>query len=142
MTRIYHGTTLLLPDDRLLHTGSGDASGTVNEPNYELYSPPYLFQGARPVVSDTTPAVVHYGQTLVVQTPDSDVAKVTLIRFSSVTHAFDQSARLVPLTFTVVNGGLSIGIPASRTAATPGPYMLFLVNGKGVPFVGRIMLLN
>ena len=142
VTRLYHGTTLLLPDGRLLHTGSGDASGTVNELNYELYSPPYLFEGARPVVSDTTPAVVHYGQTLVVQTPDSDIAKVTLMRFSSVTHAFDQSARLVPLAFTAVSGGLSIGIPPSRTAATPGPYMLFLVNTKGVPSVGRIMLLN
>jgi hypothetical protein len=46
------------------------------------------------------------------------------------------------LSFTVVTGGLSIGIPASRTVATPGPYMLFLVNQQGVPSVGRIMLLN
>jgi len=143
VTRLYHGTTLLLPDGRLLHTGSGDAAGTVSELNYELFSPPYLFNGTRPVVSDSTPAIVHYGQTIVVHTADtSSIAKVTFIRFSSVTHAFDQSARLVPLSFTVVTGGLSIGIPASRTAATPGPYMLFLVNQKGVPSVGRIMLLN
>lgn len=142
VTRLYHGTTLLLPDGRLLHTGSGDAGGTVSELNFELFSPPYLFNGARPTISDSTPAVVHYGQTLVVQTPDTGIAKVSFIRFSSVTHAFDQSARFVPLTFTVVSGGLSIGIPASRTAATPGPYLLFLVNSKGVPSVGRIMLLN
>lgn len=143
VTRLYHGTTLLLPDGRLLHTGSGDAAGTTSELNYELFSPPYLFAGARPVVSDSTPAVVHYGQTIVVHTPDSaTIAKVTFIRFSSVTHAFDQGARLVPLSYTVVTGGLSIGIPASRTVATPGPYLLFLVNQKGVPSVGRIMLLN
>jgi hypothetical protein len=143
VTRLYHGTTLLLPDGRLLHTGSGDAAGTVSELNYELFSPPYLFNGARPVVSDSTPAIVHYGQTIVVPTPDtSSIAKVTFIRFSSVTHAFDQSARLVPLSFAAVTGGLSIGIPASRSVATPGPYMLFLVNQKGVPSVGRIMLLN
>ena len=143
VTRLYHGTTLLLPDGRLLHTGSGDAGGTINELNYELFSPPYLFNGPRPVVSDSTPSVVHYGQTIVVNTPDTgSVAKVTFIRFSSVTHAFDQGARLVPLSFTIVTGGLSIGIPASRTVATPGPYMLFLVNQKGVPSIGRIMLLN
>ena len=143
VTRIYHGTTLLLPDGRLLHTGSGDAGGTVNELNYELYSPPYLFAGPRPTVTDSTPAVVHYGQTIVVHTPDSSsIAKVTFIRFSSVTHAFDQGARLVPLTFAVASGGLSIDIPASRTAATPGPYLLFLINQRGVPSVGRIMLLN
>jgi len=86
---------------------------------------------------------VHYGQTLTVHTPDtSSIAKVTFIRFSSVTHAFDQGARLVPLSFTVVSDGLSIDIPASRTTATPGPYLLFLVNRAGVPSVGRIMLLN
>ncbi|HKE91318.1 MAG TPA: galactose oxidase-like domain-containing protein [Gemmatimonadales bacterium] len=143
VTRLYHGTTLLLPDGRLLHTGSGDAGGTVSELNYELFSPPYLFNGPRPVVSDSTPAVVHYGQTIVVNTPDTgSITKVTFIRFSSVTHAFDQGARLVPLSFTVVTGGLSIAIPASRTVATPGPYLLFLVNQKGVPSVARIMLLN
>lgn len=143
VTRVYHGTTLLLPDGRLLNTGSGDGGGSVNEPNYELYSPPYLFAGARPVVSDSTPAVVHYGQTLVVHTPDgASIAKVTFIRFGSVTHAFDQGTRLVQLAFAVVKGGVSVGIPASRTAATPGPYMLFLVNSRGVPSIGRIMLLN
>src|ERR1051325_11802893 len=38
VTRLYHGTTLLLPDGRLLHTGSGDAAGTPSEPNYNLFS--------------------------------------------------------------------------------------------------------
>ena len=95
------------------------------------------------VESRTAPAVVHYGQTIVVHTPDSaTIAKVTFICFSSVTHTFDQGARLVPLPYALVTGGLSIGIPASRTVATPGPYLLFLVNQKGVPSVGRIMLLN
>jgi hypothetical protein len=86
---------------------------------------------------------VAYSQSLVVTTPDgAAITKVTLIRFGSVTHAFDQSQRLVPLTFTRVTGALSIALPVSRAAAPPGPYMLFLVNGKGVPSVGRIMLLQ
>jgi galactose oxidase-like protein len=140
VTRIYHGTTLVLPDGRVLHTGSGDAGGAVDELNYELYSPPYLFMGARPTITGATPAVVGYGQTVFVQTPDgAAIAKVTFMRLSSVTHAFDEGARLVPLSFSQVSGGVSVTIPASRTTAPPGPYMLFLVNGTGVPSVARIM---
>jgi len=59
-----------------------------------------------------------------------------------VTHAFDQSARLVPLSFSPVARGLSIALPASRAAAPPGPYMRCLVNADGVPSEGRVMLLQ
>jgi hypothetical protein len=143
VTRIYHGTTLLLPDGRLLHTGSGDAGGTVNELNFELYSPPYLFQGPRPTMSGAVPGIVAYGDTVVVETPDAaGIAKVTLIRLGSVTHALDQGQRLVPLTFSKVANGVSIAFPATGMIAPPGPYMLFLVNGSGVPSEGKIVLVR
>jgi hypothetical protein len=143
--RLYHGTALLLPDARVLFTGSGGAPGTalVDELNYELFQPPYLFQGPRPTITGALPGRVGYGQQLVVQTPDgASIAKVTLIRLGSVTHAFDMGARLVPLSFTTVSGGLAIGFPASRADAPPGPYMLFLVSPSGVPSVAPILLLN
>jgi len=81
--RIYHQTSLLLPDGQVLNTGSGGAPsiGAVDELNYELYSPPYLFNGPRPTITGATPAAVAYGQTLVVTTPGgAAVTKVTLIR--------------------------------------------------------------
>ena len=143
VTRIYHGAALLLPDGRVLFTGSGDATGLKDEKNYELYSPPYLFSGPRPAIVGTLPPRVTYGQTLKVETPDGPaIAKVTLIRFSSVTHAFDQSARLVPLTFVPGGRGVSVTFPTNRAAAPPGPYMLFLVNAGDVPSEARIVLLN
>jgi hypothetical protein len=143
VTRIYHSTALLLPDGRVLVTGSGDGGEGARELNYELYSPPYLFNGVRPTFTGALPARVGYGQTQVVETPDGPgIAKVTLLALGSVTHAFDQNARLVPLGFSTVAGGLSIALPASRAAAPPGPYMLFLVNAAGVPSEGRIMLLQ
>jgi hypothetical protein len=65
-----------------------------------------------------------------------------MIRLGSVTHAFDDGQQLVPLSFSPTTGGLSVTLPASRTTAPPGPYMLFLVNGNGVPSVGQIMRLQ
>jgi len=144
VTRIYHSTTLLLPDARVLHTGSGDWGGPQpEERSYEIFSPPYLFRGTRPSITGATPSDVAYGRTLFVETPDgAGIAKVTFIRLSSVTHAADMGQRLVPLSFTPVSGGVSVVIPTSATTAPPGPYMLFLVNGNGVPSVGRIMKLR
>ncbi|HEX4602338.1 MAG TPA: galactose oxidase-like domain-containing protein [Gemmatimonadales bacterium] len=142
--RMYHGTALLLPDARVLYSGSGGAPGTaIDELNYEVFQPPYLFKGPRPTITGTLPGRVGYGSQLVVQTPDgASIAKVNLIRLSSVTHAFDMGARLVPLSFTTVSGGLTVGFPTSRADAPPGPYMLFLVNTSGVPSIAPILLLN
>jgi hypothetical protein len=143
LLRGYHSTTVLLPDGRVLHSGGGDGGGVPDNFNYELYSPPYLFKGARPVISGATPADVGYGQTLVLATPDGPtIATVTLIRSGSVTHAFDQAQLLVRLGFSQASGGLSVTLPASRTVAPPGPYLLFVVNADGVPSGGRIMRLR
>jgi hypothetical protein len=143
LLRGYHSTTVLLPDGRVLHSGGGDGGGVPNNLNYELYSPPYLFQGARPVISGATPDDVGYGQTFALATPDGPtIAKVTLIRSGSVTHAFDQAQLLVPLEFSQASGGLSVTLPVSRMVAPPGPYLLFLVNADGVPSGGRIMRLR
>ena len=143
LLRGYHSTSLLLPDGRVLHGGGGDGASTPENLNYEVYSPPYLFRGARPSVTGATPNAVGYGQQLFIETPDgASITKVTFIRFGSVTHAFDWGSRLVPLSFSQAPGGITVSIPASRTAAPPGPYQLFLVNGNGVPSVGRAMLLR
>ena len=142
LLRGYHSTSLLLPDGRVLHSGGGAGGGTVENLNYEVFSPPYLFKGARPIVTNVTGSVT-YGQTLFVQTLDgASITKVTLIHTGSVTHAFDEAQRLVPLSFSPVSGGLSVTLPTSRNIAPPGPYMLFLVNGNGVPSVARIIILQ
>jgi len=142
VVRIYHSAALLLPDGRVLYTGSGDGADSPNEPNYELYSPPYLFKGARPTITGG-PSRTGYGQAHLVETPNGpEIAKVTLLSLGSVTHSFDQNARLVLLSFSRVTSGLSITFPARRAVAPPGPYMLFLVNANGVPSPGRIVLLQ
>ena len=64
---------------------------------------------------------------------------MTLVRLSSVTHAFDQSQRFVELTFRKVAGGLTLKAPDSGAIAPPGPYLLFILNGLGVPSVAKIV---
>lgn len=139
VTRIYHSTTILLPDGRLLHTGSGDGGNLPRELSAELFSPPYLFQGPRPSVI-SAPAGVGYGETFEVATEDAGtVVAASWVRLSSVTHAFDQNQRFVPLSFRRSAGGVTLTAPASPNEAPPGHYMLFLVNGNGVPSMAKII---
>ena len=139
VNRVYHSTTMLLPDGRLLHTGSGDGPGLPRELNAELLAPPYLFRGPRPEILNA-PEAIAYGGELLVSTDDAPrVARVTLVRLSSVTHAFDQSQRFVELGFRKVAGGLRLKAPDSGAVAPPGPYLLFILNGLGVPSVARIV---
>jgi Domain of unknown function (DUF1929)/Divergent InlB B-repeat domain len=141
VVRVYHSTTALLADGRVLSTGSGEGNGTTRQNSYEIYSPPYLFQGDRPSYTLSSNDV-HYGGSFSVTTPDAaSIRKVHLIRLASTTHAFDMGQRLRSLTYQVsLDGtGLTITAPASGMLAPPGPYMLFLVNLAGVPSVGQIV---
>jgi hypothetical protein len=82
-----------------------------------------------------------YSRAFTVQTPNAgSVKRGTLIRLSSVTHAFNQSQLLYPLTFTSTSStSLSATAPANPNLAPPGPYMLFLITGAGVPSVAKIV---
>ena len=55
--REYHGTALLLPDGRVLESGMGADFGNVpDEKSAEFYSPPYLFKGPRPTITQSSGA--------------------------------------------------------------------------------------
>jgi hypothetical protein len=131
--RFYHSVALLLPDARVMTAGGN------GHPEVEVFSPPYLFAGARPTIT-AAPTGVGYGQTFSVQTPDAaSISKVTWIRLPSVTHAFDQNQRINRLTFTQGAGTLNVTAPSDPNLAPPGHYMLFILNGQGVPSVARIV---
>jgi hypothetical protein len=132
--RGYHSTALLLPDGRVLSAG-GEQTGA----SAEIYSPPYLFKGARPTIT-SGPSSVKYGQVFLVATPNAaSISQVTWIRLGSVTHSFNQNQRLNHLQFAQATGGLNITAPANANLAPPGYYMLFLVNSNGVPSVASII---
>jgi hypothetical protein len=138
--REYHATALLLPDGRVAVSGMGADFGNVpNENNAEFFSPPYLFKGARPTITQNPPRVA-YGSQFFVGTPDgASISKVVLIRTGAVTHFFDQNTRYVPLVFQQSTGGLTVTGPVDGNLAPPGYYMLFLVNSNGVPSIAPII---
>jgi galactose oxidase len=136
--RVYHSTSLLLPDGRVLHSGSGE-SLAPDQRNYEIFSPPYLFKGARPMIGGA-PAAVGYGETFSVATDEAvGISKVSWVRLGSVTHAFDQNQRFLDLAFTQASGGLLVTAPQSANLAPPGHYLMFILDGSGVPSVARIV---
>jgi hypothetical protein len=140
IARLYHSTALLLPDGRVFTAGGGhSAAATCFHNEAEIYSPPYLFRGPRPTIS-ATPTVLTYGQSFLVQSPEAaTIASACLIRLAAVTHSFDQNALRIPLGVALRDRALVLTPPASPRAAPPGHYLLFLVNGNGVPSVARIV---
>jgi hypothetical protein len=132
--RLYHSTTLLLPDGRVLEAGSGGDVGP-DQTNYQIYSPSYLFKGARPTITSVA-STLQYGNSFFVGTPDAaNIASVSLIRPGAVTHGFDQDQRFLPLSFSQTSGGLTVQAPINSDLAPPGYYMLFIVNKNGVPSI-------
>jgi hypothetical protein len=140
--RLYHSEALLLPDGRVFVSGGGrfdDTTLPTDQFSGEYFLPPYLFKGPRPTIA-SAPSVLQYGQAFTVQTPDAArIASVSLIRFGAVTHNFNMGQRFIPLTFTAGTSSLTVTAPVDGNLATPGYYMLFLVDTNGVPSVASIV---
>jgi hypothetical protein len=147
VVRTYHSTALLLPDARVLSSGSGEGGGVLYENSQfsaQVFTPPYLFNpdgtlAARPTIT-SAPSSVHYGQGFTIGTPvAASISRGTLIRLSSVTHAFNQSQLIYPLTVSAASATSLNATGPTALLAPPGPYMLFLIDTKGVPSVAKMV---
>lgn len=151
--RQYHSTATLLPDGRVLSAGGG-ICGICQQTGYmqrnaQVFSPPYLFKddgsGAlanRPQI-DSLPSRVRYNQSITVNTAQAaGIAKVALVRTSSVTHSQNMEQRYLPLQFNVNVNSLSVRMPANANLAPPGHYMLFIIDNNGVPSIAPIIRIS
>ena len=140
--RLYHSTAVLLPDGRVLSGGGGQPFATGesgNHPDVQIYSPPYLFNGPRPVIKNA-PQAVKYGKKFVVQTRDAAaIRRVTWVRLSSVTHSVNMNQRINRLSFRTVPRGLQVTAPTNPNVCPPGHHMLFILNAAGVPSEAAIV---
>src|SRR4029079_16686951 len=112
LRRAYHSTAILLPDGRVLSGGDNRPGG--GQKKLDIYSPPYLFKGARPTITSATSTVGNNG-TINVQTPNA-VDRAVLMAPGATTHANDMHQRMVELQFTNTAGGISAHVPAAGVA--------------------------
>jgi hypothetical protein len=135
--RLYHSTSLLLPDATVLTTGGG-APGPQLNLNAEIYYPPYLFdangnRATRPRIT-SAPMTLGVGSLLELSTPDLEsIARVTLVKAGSVTHSVDMDQRFIELDMWKTGENVVAQLPASPDDTPPGNYMVFLIDHAGVP---------
>lgn len=149
--RQYHSTATLLPDGRVM-TGGGGICGECQrvgylERNVEYFTPPYLYgadgqPAPRPAIT-AAPETAGYATTFAVTSPQAaSITRAGLVGLGAPTHGDDQGQRYVPLSFSASGTTLTLTSPASVTVAPPGYYMLFVVDGNGVPSVARMVRLT
>ncbi len=149
--RNYHSTALLLPDGRVISTGSGGCGDTcgANHFDAQLYSPAYLFKkdgsgqlADRPTISGA-PSTLNYGASFnLALAGASGVSAVNLIRLGSVTHSNNMEQRLNHLSYGALSGEqITVQAPTDKNLSPPGYYMLFVLNTDGVPSVAKIVQL-
>jgi hypothetical protein len=148
---------MLLPDGRILVGGHAPVDfgygrgtdmgeqtlGTSRnhaDPSFQIFSPPYLFWGKRPVITGVNP-VVHTGRVLTVKVDHpNDISSIRMLRNSTVTHLVDGDQRNVELAIVGrTKNAVKVMVPGS-TYLPPGPYLLFAhsQSAKGeIPSVAR-----
>ena len=144
VARLYHSTAVLMPDATVVTAGGNPEGGThvqwdhdpEEEMRLEVFHPPYLFKGPRPVITGA-PGQASYGQSIQIKSPQAgSIRWVSLMRNCVTTHSFDGSQRLVDLEgINRAGTTLTATIPPNRNLTPPGWYMLFIVDNNGIPSV-------
>jgi galactose oxidase len=151
---VSNGTeTQSLETHALTHCVSSTGGGlcgtrcSVNHLDFEILTPPYLFNGdgtlaTRPTIQ-SSPASVKAGAVVTVTMNTDSRHTFALIKLSAITHSVNNDQRRVPLSQVSQNGGtFSLKIPDNKNVALAGYYFLFAMNANGVPSVGKTIRID
>jgi hypothetical protein len=138
----YHSSAILLPDATVLlseddRTRGAEAAGRHR---LQIYSPPYLFRGARPALQ--APIELARGQTFDISATvaaNRFIASAVLVAPGAVTHGNDMHQRFIKLPLATQGAALTATVPASGALVPPGYYLLFVVDSEGVPSIGQFV---
>jgi hypothetical protein len=137
--RVYHSTAILLPDGRVISMGSNPASKMI-EKSIEIFSPPYLFRGDRPIIMEHPQQIAHGQLFSITLDKARQVKSVVLMSPEVLTHVTNTDQRLLELKFNPINGEkLEIQGPPSPAHMPRGYCLLFVLNQAGVPSIGKFL---
>ncbi len=136
----YHSTAILLPDATvLLSQDDMDYSAAAAfQHKAQVYSPPYLFKGAQPIIT-SAPANLTRGQSFIVSTDRSGMSGAMLVAPGATTHGNDMHQRAIKLKIVTRTNGLTATLPTSSSLVPPGYYMLFVLDSVGIPSVAKFV---
>lgn len=136
--RNYHSVAVLLLDGTVFSGGGGLCGDcATNHYDAQIYYPPYLYTAsgalaARPTINSISTGTVKVGGSFTVATTGC-TNTYSLIRYGSTTHTVNTDQRRLALT----SNGNTLTVPNDPGVSLPGFYMLFCLNGAGVPSVAK-----
>lgn len=142
--RNYHSVALLMMDGRVWSAGGGLCGNcNANHQDAQVYSPPYLFnadgsEAARPLINSIPASIVPGKKFRVDASPG--ITRFTALKMGATTHAVNTDQRFVEFTFeTLGSGEYRLHANANPNVLTPGYYMLFALDGNGVPSIAAAL---
>ncbi|KAH9991267.1 hypothetical protein BJV77DRAFT_547602 [Russula vinacea] len=132
IARMYHSEATLLPDARVLISGSDPQTpGLPEELRIEVYIPPYLSQGlTQPIVTVPNTDWEYGGQyQITVQLFQGQTLRVSLLAASSSTHGNVMGGRTIFPAFSCNGNVCTVTAPPNAQVSPPGWHQLFVLDG-------------
>ena len=132
IARMYHSEATLLPDGRVLISGSDPQTpGLPEELRIEVYIPPYLSSGlTQPIVTVPNTDWAYGGQYQInIQTFQGQALRVSLVAAVSSTHGNTMGGRTIFPAFTCNGNTCTVTAPPNANVSPPGWHQLFILDG-------------
>jgi hypothetical protein len=134
IARMYHSEATLLPDGRVLISGSDPQTpGLPEELRLETYTPPYLNSGLRQPVLTISQRDWAYGgsYTITVQLfqGTTSTMKVSLVGATSSTHGNAMGGRTLFPAFSCAGNTCTVTAPPNAFVSPPGWHQCFILDG-------------
>jgi galactose oxidase-like protein len=130
--RMYHSEATLLPDGRVLLSGSDPQTpGLLEELRIEVYIPPYLSQGlTQPTVTVSNTDWAYGGQYQInVDLFQGQTMRVSLVAAVSSTHGNVMGSRTIFPAFSCQGSVCTVTAPPNAQVSPPGWHQLFVLDG-------------
>ena len=132
IARMYHSEATLLPDGRVLISGSDPQTpGLPEELRIEVYIPPYLSQGlTQPVLTVPNTDWAYGGEyQITVKLFQGQTMRVSLVAASSSTHGNVMGGRTIFPAFSCEGDVCTVTAPPNADVSPPGWHKLFILDG-------------